>query len=365
MAYQPVVTTVIPTYRRPQFVRRAIHSALKQSFERVRVAVYDNASGDETSDGVGAIARRDGRVTYHRHDTNIGASANYNYGLARVTTPYFSLLADDDVLLPELYARAVEALEKDREIRFFCARTIIDNRRAGVLQHRGGWRRGLYSPSAGTAAHMVADHFINTAVVFRTSVLQSVGFFDDLGADRNYLVLAAAMHPFAVTDEELGVMTIHSRSFSGGGAPTDFGTGTTWSWGGSYVIASEQELIRRLDGMSWSASDLVMVTSVLRRQTRRDLLYIAATAPSAARFRAELQALHRLDGELGFSAPGRAALGMASVAARWPPFAWLLHAMATSTWRMSKRLHKTSARDEMLRTYLRSLDSSDNESGGT
>jgi len=46
---EPLITTVIPTYRRPAMLRRAIRSVLSQTFPDFRLCVYDNASGDETA----------------------------------------------------------------------------------------------------------------------------------------------------------------------------------------------------------------------------------------------------------------------------------------------------------------------------
>ena len=37
------ITTVIPTYRRPQLLRRAVASALTQTYPQVRVSIHDNA----------------------------------------------------------------------------------------------------------------------------------------------------------------------------------------------------------------------------------------------------------------------------------------------------------------------------------
>src|SRR5579875_1770387 len=61
---QAVVTTVIPTFRRPHLLKRAIASALNQTYEAVAVEVFDNASGDETAAVVAEAASKDPRVRY-------------------------------------------------------------------------------------------------------------------------------------------------------------------------------------------------------------------------------------------------------------------------------------------------------------
>jgi len=43
-----LITCVIPTYRRPQLLSRAVKSVLDQNFADFEIWVYDNASGDVT-----------------------------------------------------------------------------------------------------------------------------------------------------------------------------------------------------------------------------------------------------------------------------------------------------------------------------
>ena len=60
----PMITTIIPTYRRPKLLRRAILSVLNQTYTNIQVCVFDNASGDETALVVAELARMDNRVKY-------------------------------------------------------------------------------------------------------------------------------------------------------------------------------------------------------------------------------------------------------------------------------------------------------------
>ncbi len=70
---KPLITTIIPTYRRPKLLRRAIKSVLNQTYPHFQVCVYDNASGDETALVVDEIAKADPRVKYYCHSENIGS----------------------------------------------------------------------------------------------------------------------------------------------------------------------------------------------------------------------------------------------------------------------------------------------------
>jgi glycosyltransferase involved in cell wall biosynthesis len=107
----PLITTIIPTFRRPALLSRAIKSVLDQSCPQFEVLVCDNNSGDETQEVVAELTGKDDRVTYHCHRENIGFVRNFNFGLSQIKTPYFNLLSDDDLLLPHFFEMAVRALE--------------------------------------------------------------------------------------------------------------------------------------------------------------------------------------------------------------------------------------------------------------
>src|SRR4030067_3693919 len=104
---EPFITAIIPTYRRPKLLRRAVLSVLNQTYPHLRVCVYDNASGDETEEVVAELMQKDSRVRYHRHPENIGLFNNFNYGLQEIETSFFSLLSDDDVLVPTFYENTI------------------------------------------------------------------------------------------------------------------------------------------------------------------------------------------------------------------------------------------------------------------
>ncbi len=128
-----MITTVIPTYRRPKLLQKAIRSVLNQTYPHFQVCIYDNASGDETADVVAEIAKGDSRVKYHCHPRNIGPIPNFNYGIKQVTTPYFSLLSDDNTLLPHFFEDAISTLDRHPKAIFFAGQNISVNERGQVV----------------------------------------------------------------------------------------------------------------------------------------------------------------------------------------------------------------------------------------
>src|SRR5215216_5733824 len=100
VSHEPLITTILPTFRRPTLLKRAVLSALNQSFPDFTVQILDNASGDETEDVARSLMRQDSRIRYARQPQNIGAVGNIISGIEGVQTRYFNILCDDDALMP-------------------------------------------------------------------------------------------------------------------------------------------------------------------------------------------------------------------------------------------------------------------------
>jgi glycosyltransferase involved in cell wall biosynthesis len=213
----PAVTVVIPTFRRPDMVVRAIRSVLNQTHPHVRVRVFDNASGDGTACAVGDLARADPRVEYAVHAQNIGAAANFAHAISQVDTPLFVVLSDDDVLLPTFLETGVAMLRKHPEAWFHCAPSLVFNELAGGVRiHGASWEPGLHAGGAASAERMLHEHFITTGVLFRSDVRSTVGDFAEYPLEREFVAHCAALHSFTVTDAIGGVLVVHERSFTAG-----------------------------------------------------------------------------------------------------------------------------------------------------
>jgi glycosyltransferase involved in cell wall biosynthesis len=173
----PKITTIIPTFRRPRLLRRAIRSVLAQNYEGFRVCIYDNASGDETAAVVTQFAREDPRIDYHCHASNIGAWNNFKYGIDQVGTPYFNLLSDDDALLPGFFEAAIGALESQTEAGLFAGATV----RFGegfVATPVVRWPERFFPPPLGFLEILRRDFPDWNAILFRQSALERVGGID-------------------------------------------------------------------------------------------------------------------------------------------------------------------------------------------
>lgn len=213
----PQITTIIPTYQRPKMLRRAILSVLNQTYPYLQACVYDNASGDGTAEVVAELAKSDPRVRYHCHSENIGGLANFEYGISQVQTSFFSLLSDDDFLLPNFYMDAMAKLENYPEAVFCAGSTIMANENADILAlSLTDCQDGIIYPPEGLLYMWEKGHPIWTTILFRSEVSRICPPARDVYAhlDAYFEMLIARAYPFYIFKKPCGVYVFHPGGYS-------------------------------------------------------------------------------------------------------------------------------------------------------
>ena len=105
------VTIGVPVRNGESELAASLACLSQQTCRDLEILVSDNASDDRTAEIVAEAMRHDPRIRYVRHETNIGALANFTYVLTAATTPYFMWRAFDDLSDPEYVERLAAALD--------------------------------------------------------------------------------------------------------------------------------------------------------------------------------------------------------------------------------------------------------------
>jgi len=88
----------IPVYNGSDYIRDALKSLQKQTFQDFSVLISDNCSTDNTREICNKFANNDDRFSYICQDYNLGAEDNYKYILNQVNSEFFMFLGHDDSL---------------------------------------------------------------------------------------------------------------------------------------------------------------------------------------------------------------------------------------------------------------------------
>ena len=109
-------TVIISTYNRPECLRQAIASVLRQTYSAFELIIVDDASEKDPQGMIRDFS--DSRIIYLRNEKNIGISATRNYALKKSKGNYVVLIDDDTILKPDF----LEVLRK-----------IVEGKRVGAL----------------------------------------------------------------------------------------------------------------------------------------------------------------------------------------------------------------------------------------
>ena len=93
----PLVTVVIPTFNRANFVRQAIESVLQQRFQDYELIVVDDGS----TDGTRAVIESLGPRVRYLYQSNQGAAAARNFGVRHARAPWIAFQDSDDLCAPD------------------------------------------------------------------------------------------------------------------------------------------------------------------------------------------------------------------------------------------------------------------------
>lgn len=115
----PMVSVIIPTYKRPTMLARAVDSVLNQTYPNVDVIVVDDnnpeTEGRRLTENVMQYYDDNDRVKYIKHPINKNGSAARNTGARATDAKYVAFLDDDDEFLPNKIANQVKILESRSE----------------------------------------------------------------------------------------------------------------------------------------------------------------------------------------------------------------------------------------------------------
>lgn len=185
-----LVSVVLPTFRRPTYLRRAIESVFQQSYCAWELLIVDdNTPGSparrETEDVVSPFLDS-GRVRYLTHSRNKGGSAARNTGIQESRGGLVAFLDDDDEWLHEKLEKQVQlfgTMGEDEALvytGFFRHDDRTGKRTASLPSHSGRILQTLLKWNAvGTTS----------TVLVRKSALLSVGGFDETLPSRQDLDL--------------------------------------------------------------------------------------------------------------------------------------------------------------------------------
>lgn len=213
MKDSPLVSVVIPTYKRPDYLIRAVESVLNQTYPNIEaIVVDDNNPETEARRRTEDIMKQfedDPRVKYLKHEKNKNGSAARNTGARSSKGEYVAFLDDDDEYTPkrlEAMLKRFSKLSPDYGVcysRYICR--MPDGKEIISKEHREG------------------DCFINALMkelkigfgsnnLVLKSVYDAIGGFDESfkrNQDHEFLIRLLQKYKIGYCDEVGLIINVH------------------------------------------------------------------------------------------------------------------------------------------------------------
>ena len=115
--YKPIVSIIMPTFNRAEYLQRSIESVLNQSFKMWELIVVDDGSSDNTFQIVDEYILQFENIRYMKHSNRRPALAT-NAGIQASCGELIAFLGSDDEWKPEFLKQRVNFLKDNHEIDF-------------------------------------------------------------------------------------------------------------------------------------------------------------------------------------------------------------------------------------------------------
>ncbi len=107
----PLVSVLITTHNRSDLLKRAIESALHQTYKTLEVIVIDDGSTDDTEEVVNEYLKQHDNLKYLKHSEAKGANVARNNGIRHAQGTYIAGLDDDDEFSEDYIETLVNAYD--------------------------------------------------------------------------------------------------------------------------------------------------------------------------------------------------------------------------------------------------------------
>ncbi|MFN5375678.1 MAG: glycosyltransferase family 2 protein [Chitinophagaceae bacterium] len=108
-----MVSVLMTSYNRANFIKEAIESVLLQDYTDFELIIVDDSSSDATWDIIKAYANIDKRIKAFRNIENLGDYPNRNRVASYASRKYLKYLDSDDILLPGSLMQMVTTMEEN------------------------------------------------------------------------------------------------------------------------------------------------------------------------------------------------------------------------------------------------------------
>lgn len=176
--YTELITIAIPVYERTAFFEEAFLSSINQSIKCPIIIVDNNSSHNFFRDYVQEYnTKYNLKIKYIKNSTNLGVYGNCNECIKLTSTPFVTILHDDDALHPLFIEFSLNEIQKGRE--YFACNAISQRVSLNYLNEINYKEARCYRFRPSLFLLEGLSPF--PGIVFRVNLALKIGGFDEKG----------------------------------------------------------------------------------------------------------------------------------------------------------------------------------------
>ncbi|GAA0469178.1 glycosyltransferase family 2 protein [Alkalibacillus silvisoli] len=190
------VSVIIPTYKRSEFLQRAIESVLNQTYANIEIIIVDDNDPDQSyrfdTEKIMKEYHDNNKVKYIKTKQNLGGALARNEGVFRAEGDFITFLDDDDIYLPKkVEVQVAFMLKKNLDLSFTDVRfhniddLLVDYREHCYIKH---------TSNTELLKHHLMHHLTPTATyMFKREAIVTIGAFDDVKMGQEFMLMLKAI----------------------------------------------------------------------------------------------------------------------------------------------------------------------------
>lgn len=228
----PWVSFCMSTFKRPEFLKKALNIIQQQTFDNFEVIVSDNdpdGSGKEIVESL-----EDGRFKYFHNGINLGMVKSFNKSIERSSADYIVMITDDDPVYPEMlatlyslymqypgygvYHGGCDVIYFNPEMAFSCRGKVGTNSCLSnefPIGHIKTYSKEDFPPAF--LKNSVNNYMLWSVGIVKKQILHDIGGIPDFGtpfmSDLAYTLLICSHSGVVVINTSLGAQTVHGSNF--------------------------------------------------------------------------------------------------------------------------------------------------------
>lgn len=174
-----MVSVIIPTYKRAEYIERAIKSVLNQTYQNFEIIVVDDNNPNTTErseleEKMKKFSTND-KIIFIQHEVNKNGAAARNTGIKIARGDYITFLDDDDYFLSDRLSKMVQALENNKEYGAAYSSAIL-MKNSNILSIIEANKSGNFQKDL-----LMQKSFFGTGsnMFFRADILKKLNGFDE------------------------------------------------------------------------------------------------------------------------------------------------------------------------------------------